>query len=310
MQAANGADAWTQELTAHSLNLSPASISHYLRVEEAAAANPTITKAATLQAAVKRMKVDEKIKSRTAAALIVDDTVVTRSNALLALADAREWIRSIESGTVDFVNFDPPWGDNTSRKSAENHEEFDDSTEYSDKLMCALLPEIFRVLRQDRFCVFWYRLWATERIAALAESYGFNLTFTRSPCIWYKPDKVSDQNRFPEKQLIEVYETFYILRKGDPVFHERFVGNIFAFDRVSVGSLIHPTEKPLELCNALVRLCTVPGELVIDPTAGSAATLESAVRLGRKIQGCEISPVYHERGIARIADFIKTFSTK
>lgn len=305
-----GADVWTQELTAHSLNLSPASISHYLRVEEAARTDESVGKASTLDAAVKRMKVNERTRDRITAAHKEDNSSVTRAANVLHLGDAREWIKGIASGTVDLVNFDPPWGDDASHKSAENHEAFDDSSEYAEELMRALLPEILRILKDDRFCVFWHRLWATERMAALAESFGFNLKFTRTPCIWHKPDKVTDQNRFPEKQLIEAYEPFYLLRKGDPLFHEKFVNNVFSFPRVPLGSIIHPTEKAPELVDAILRLTTVPGELVVDPTAGSSVFPDRALRLSRGAKACELSEKYHERGIARLADYLKTFSEK
>lgn len=305
-----GSEHWTQELTAHALNLSPASISHYLRVEEAAKLDESIAKAQTLDAAVKRMKVNERVKERIDTANREDSGVIDRANAILNLGDARTWIKDIEDGSVDLVNFDPPWGDNASHKSAENHEEFDDSSEYADDLMASLFPHIFRILKPDRFCVFWHRLWATERMAAMAETHGFNLQFTRTPCIWYKPDKIADQNRFPEKQLIDCYEPFYLLRKGDPIFHERFAHNVFTFPRVPLGSLIHPTEKPLDLNTAIIRLCTVPGETVVDPTAGSSSVLDASVRSNRRARGCELSDKFHERGIARLAEYLKTFSEK
>lgn len=303
-------DAWTQELTAHLLNLSPASISHYLRVEEAAAADSSIAKAATLDAAVKRMKVNARVSQRIVDAKAEDNTSVVRAASILALGDARQWITTLEDASADLVNFDPPWGDNASHKSAENHESFDDDTESAEDLMATLFPHIFRILKNDRFCVFWHRLWATERMAQLAESNGFNLQFVRTPCIWYKPDKVADQNRFPEKQLIDAYEPFFLLRKGDPIFHEKYTHNVFAFNRVPLESVVHPTEKPLDLCNAILRLTTVPGETIVDPTAGSSAFVESAIRGSRKAKACELSPKYHERGIARLADYLKTFSDK
>lgn len=303
-------DAWTQELTAHSLNLSPASISHYLRVEEAVRKDPTIAKAGTLDAAVKRMKVQERLDDRRDAVKAGANSAVTRAETILTHGDARAWILTLPDASADFINFDPPWGDDVSFKSAENHESFDDSTEYAEALMDELFPQLFRVLKPDRFCAFWFRAWVPEYMAAKAERFGFNLQFTRTPAIWYKPDKVTDQNRVPEKQLIEAYETFFLLRKGDPLFHERFTHNVFAFDRVPMGSLIHPTEKPLALCEAIIKLCTVPGETVVDPTAGSSAMLDQALRSNRKALGCEKSPAFHSRGITRLAEYLKTFTVK
>lgn len=310
MQLEVGADAWTQELTAHSLNLSPASISHYLRVEEAVRKDPTIAKAQTLDAAVKRMKVQERIDTRKGQIEKEANDAVSRAENILRLGDARELIKTVASDSVDCVNFDPPWGDDASHKSAENHEAFDDSTDYSNSLMSELFPEIYRILKPDRFCIFWFRAWAQKEMLDLAQSFGFNTQFTRTPCIWYKPDKVTDQNRVPEKQLIEAYEMFFLLRKGDPLFHEKYTHNVFAFDRVTLGSIVHPTEKPIDLCTAIIKLCTMPGETVFDPTAGSAAFLDSALRNNRKAFGIELSEHYHKRGTVRLAEYLRTFSEK
>lgn len=303
-------DTWTQELTAHSLNLSPASISHYLRVEEAVKTNSGVAKAKSLQAAVKRMKVDERIKERKTKVENEGNRAIERASQILTRGDARDWIRQIKDGTIDLVNFDPPWGDNASYKAAENHESFDDETESAEILMQDLLPQIFRILKDDRFCIFWFRAWSSERLATFAEAAGFNLQFTRTPCIWYKTDKTTDQNRVPEKQLIEAYEMFYLLRKGDPLFYEKFTNNVFPFERVKLGSIIHPTEKPLDLNTALLKLCSVPGETVLDPTAGSASFLDAGIRNSRRVLGCELSERYHERGVVRLAEQLKNFSEK
>lgn len=300
-------DTWTQELTAHSLNLSPASISHYLRVEAAVKVDEGVAKAHSLKSAVKRMRVNERIQDRKDA---TPKESLTRAGELLTLGDARKWITSIASESVDLINFDPPWGDNASHKAAENHEAFDDETESANLLMSALFPELFRVLKNDRFCVFWHRAWASETLAKLAESFGFNLQFTRTPCVWYKPDKTADQNRVPEKQLIEAYENFFLLRKGDPLFHEKYTHNVFAFDRVPLGQIIHPTEKPVPLCTAIIKLCSVPGETVLDPTAGSSAFPYAALVAGRRAKACELSEKYHERGVVRLAEYLKNVTFK
>lgn len=299
---------WTQDMTAYALHLSPASISHYLRVEEAVKSHENVAKASTLDAAVKRMKTNEALKARHDAAKTNTNDSFERATQVLYLGDARDWILGIDSESVDFINFDPPWGDNVSHKSAENHEKFDDSEEYSDELMQALFPQLFRILKDNRFAIFWHRQWASERMAELAQAFGFNLTHTRTPAMWYKPDKITDENRDPDKKLIEAYEPFYILRKGDPVFYEKFANNVFPFPRVPLGSIIHPTEKPVDLCTALLRLCSVPGETIVDPTAGSSAMLEAALRANRKAKGCELAQTYYDRGITRLAEYLKTFS--
>lgn len=51
---------------------------------------------------------------------------------------------------------------------------------------------------------------------------------------------------------------------------------------------VHPTQKPVPLLERLIYLFTDPGDVVIDPCAGSGSTLIAAENLGRKGYGFEI----------------------
>ena len=50
----------------------------------------------------------------------------------------------------------------------------------------------------------------------------------------------------------------------------------------------HPHQSPPEMIRRLIMLFTTPGELVVDPFAGSAQTLRMASELGRRAIGYEI----------------------
>jgi len=62
----------------------------------------------------------------------------------------------------------------------------------------------------------------------------------------------------------------------------------------------HPTQKPLWLLEALVRDFTDPGELILDPFAGSGTTGVAARRLGRSFIGWERDPKYAATARRRI----------
>ena len=51
---------------------------------------------------------------------------------------------------------------------------------------------------------------------------------------------------------------------------------------------IHPTQKPVELLERLIKIFTDDGEVVIDPCAGSGSTLLAAENCNRKAFGFEI----------------------
>lgn len=54
----------------------------------------------------------------------------------------------------------------------------------------------------------------------------------------------------------------------------------------------HPTQKPVELMEYLIRTYTHPGEVVLDNCIGSGSTAVAAIRSGRHFVGIERDPQY------------------
>jgi site-specific DNA-methyltransferase (adenine-specific) len=63
----------------------------------------------------------------------------------------------------------------------------------------------------------------------------------------------------------------------------------------------HPTQKPLELLERIVNLCSNPGDLVLDPFCGSGTTGVVSVSRGRKFIGIDLDPDYIELSRGRIS---------
>ena len=57
----------------------------------------------------------------------------------------------------------------------------------------------------------------------------------------------------------------------------------------------HPCQMPLALLERIIRVSSNPGNLVLDPFAGSGTTLAAAKKLGRDYYGIELSENYVER---------------
>ena len=51
---------------------------------------------------------------------------------------------------------------------------------------------------------------------------------------------------------------------------------------------VHPTQKPITVIKRLIEIFTDPGDVVIDPVAGSGSTLRAAFELGRHSYGFEV----------------------
>jgi len=72
----------------------------------------------------------------------------------------------------------------------------------------------------------------------------------------------------------------------------------------------HPTQKPLELMDILVKLCSSENEIIFDPFAGSGSTCVSALREKRNYLGCELDKEYFEIATKRIDDQKKISKSK
>jgi DNA modification methylase len=85
----------------------------------------------------------------------------------------------------------------------------------------------------------------------------------------------------------------------DGVTSELCVPNQVNFNSKS-GKRLHPTEKPIQLLKYLINLFSRPGDLVLDPFAGSASTGESALETGRQVILVERDLDFFALGSARI----------
>lgn len=70
------------------------------------------------------------------------------------------------------------------------------------------------------------------------------------------------------------------------------------------GRAIHPTEKPSDLLEILVRTSCPEGGLVGDWFAGSGAAGEACSRAGRRYVGCEIDQEMAEKARGRLASLL------
>lgn len=58
---------------------------------------------------------------------------------------------------------------------------------------------------------------------------------------------------------------------------------------------IHPTQKPVNLLKRLIEVFTDPGDVIIDPCAGSGSTLRAAYELGRPSYGFEVDKGIYDK---------------
>jgi site-specific DNA-methyltransferase (adenine-specific) len=75
---------------------------------------------------------------------------------------------------------------------------------------------------------------------------------------------------------------------------------VLHFDKVPKA--VHPTQKPVELLEYLVKTYTNPGEVVLDNCMGSGSTGVACVNTGRSFIGMELDEGYFEISKKRIQE--------
>ena len=86
----------------------------------------------------------------------------------------------------------------------------------------------------------------------------------------------------------------------------KMVFNCIDVLRDTITPKIHPTQKSIKLLRRLIEVFTDPGDVVIDPCAGSGVALLAAAQLRRKAYGFEIKKEYVDKFYSKLANNIQT----
>ncbi len=69
---------------------------------------------------------------------------------------------------------------------------------------------------------------------------------------------------------------------------------------------VHPTQKPVELMEWLIKSYSNEGDVVVDPTMGSSTTIVAALNTERNAIGIELDKEYFKIGCNRVRECITT----
>ena len=217
----------------------------------------------------------------------------------LSTADAVEWISRIPDESIDFINFDPPWGigiDSYDRQH--NYGDFDDSSETGIKTAKALVPALYRVLKEDTYCIVWFGIQYYQFLYQELEAAGFKVHPV--PMIWYKTNKGGAQND-PTRTMLNVYEPAFLVEKGEARYYKHAVSNVIEGPLPRGPDRVHFAQKDLGVMKEIIERFCPPTGLVMDPTCGSGSFLVAAQVLGRPFLGCD----KEEKNVAKAIDWLR-----
>jgi site-specific DNA-methyltransferase (adenine-specific) len=218
----------------------------------------------------------------------------------LHLGDCLEWLPTLADKSVDVVITDPPYSEHTHAKqwigaALTQNGAKRVSTSHAGLSFAAITAE------QAAECALQWQRVARRWVIAFTDLEGiavWSLAFANAgldyvrTCIW---DKVDGAPQFTGDRPAAGAEAVVCSHQpGKKRWNGGGRRNVFRHEvNGQRGDKPHPTTKPVPLMCELVSLFSDPGELILDPFAGSGTTGVAALRLGRRFLGCERDANYH-----------------
>jgi DNA modification methylase len=253
----------------------------------------------------------------------------------LILGDCVEQLRRMEAGTVDLAFADPPFNIGYEYDVYDDRKGADDYLDWTR----TWTREVARVLKPDgsfwlaigdefaaelkmivhrelgltpRSWVIWYYTFGVNCKYKFSRSHAHlfyfvkdreNFTFNddaiRVPSarqLVYADRRANPKGRLPDDTWILRPQD---VRGGfDPLDDTWYVPRVCGTFKERTGW--HGCQMPEQLLGRIIKSCSNPGDLVLDPFAGSGTTLTVAKKLGRRPLGFELSPDYADRARARL----------
>jgi len=209
----------------------------------------------------------------------------------VVVGGAVELISAMESRPACAV-FDPPYGLDTHTTRKGGHD-YADGDEYALDLLCRTLGELVPKLAEDGHV---YIFSGYSLLAEFREIMSQVLDVQDNPIVWVKNNHtMCDFSKwYPSKHE-------YVLFGRIPGSRRELAKCIpDVLEVARSNETTHSAEKPVDLLSVFIEQSTLPGELVIDPFAGSGSTGVAAKKLGRAFLGFELDPKWAEVANARL----------
>jgi len=239
--------------------------------------------------------------------------------------DSLDILARLPADSVDLVFADPPYnlqlGGGLTRPDQSNVDGVDDAWDRFDSFDAydlfthRWLEGVRRVLKPDG------ALWVIGsyhnifRVGALLQDAGF---WIQNDVIWRKANPMPN---FKGTRFQNAHETLIWAAKSETARLTFNYDALKAFNedkqmrsdwtipicsgaerlKDETGRKAHPTQKPEALLKRILLATTQPGDLVLDPFAGTATTAAAARRLGRDYLCIERDPAYVGHARARLA---------
>lgn len=198
--------------------------------------------------------------------------------------DCLQVLPRLPAESCDFALTDPPYLVNYRSRDGRSI-----AGDVTGEWVAPAFREIYRVLKPDRFCVSFYGWHLADHFLAAWRAAGFEPV---GHIVMVK--NYASGQRYLRYQ----HEQAYLLAKGQPRPRRFPLKDVLRWEYT--GNRLHPTQKPVSALRPLIGAFTRPGEIVLDPFAGSGSTLATAAQMRRRYIGIEVDQGYWRAALRRL----------
>jgi adenine-specific DNA-methyltransferase len=192
--------------------------------------------------------------------------------------DALQLVQQLTPRSVDLICSDPPYGGN--ELGGKNAPPIANNSTPLPGLLA--VQRSLAALKFNRFCV----VFLNQQHQPFYDNFFRRYTSlrVRGYVVWDKKSMGLGYGVRTRHELVGIYE------KGRPAYPQQAVPSVIQCSRADTSD--HPNAKPLALMRYLIGKFSSPGDLVLDPFAGSGTTLLAARISNRRFIGMELDANY------------------
>ena len=237
-------------------------------------------------------------------------------------ADLFDAVAQIGDGSVDLIISDPPYGLGKDYGNDSDHVYGQDYVDFSRRWLDAVLPklkpdgsmyvflswqnspEVFSLFKTRMIMlneIIWDRRvpsmgGSTRKYSSVHDNIGF---FARSRNHYFDLDSVRIPYDAATKKARS--RSIFVGKKWlEMGYNPKDLWSVSRLHRQHPERADHPTQKPLELVERMVRASCPPGGVVLDPFMGSGTTAVASLTNGRRFAGFEVNPAYFAIAQSRV----------
>tara|TARA_R110000868_G_scaffold371077_1_gene634557 strand:+ start:190 stop:966 length:777 start_codon:yes stop_codon:yes gene_type:complete len=241
----------------------------------------------------------------------------------ILLGDCLELMKDIPNGSIDMILCDLPYGTTQNKWDSiipldRLWEQYERIIKDNGAIVLFSAQPFTSVLVCSNLKLFKYE-WVWDKV----NKFSGHLNAKKQPMRQTERVNIFYKNQATYNPIMEQGEPYTAISSGakssnfgkqtdkvvtvcDGERYPRDIIKIKGDERGTVGR-IHPTQKPIELCEYLIKTYTNENDLVLDNTAGSGTTAIACLNTKRQFIVMEKEQKYYDMILKRVGDFNKNF---